>query len=118
MKSEIKNARIESTMLGEEDHGIMTCFLYLDYGGAGQGFGGYGLQRWDKAENRARGTEYGMEFIMRILDVVGVRKWEDLVNQYIRADAEHGKVHGIGNIIEDKWFYPEKDLAYLEDTAQ
>ena len=32
---EIKNAKIESTMLGTEDHGIMTCYLYLDYGDKG-----------------------------------------------------------------------------------
>ncbi len=40
---EIKNAKIEKTTLGFEDHGIMTLFIYLDYGGSGQGFGGYGF---------------------------------------------------------------------------
>ena len=41
-QGEIRNAVIQSTMLGYEDHGILTCFLHLDYSGAGQGFGGYG----------------------------------------------------------------------------
>ena len=28
----IKNARITSTMLGREDHGIMTFIIYIDAG--------------------------------------------------------------------------------------
>ena len=40
---EIKNAIITGTYLGIEDHGILTFWLYLDYGGSGQGFGGYQL---------------------------------------------------------------------------
>ena len=33
------NAKITSTHLGQEDHGIFTAWLQLDYGGSGQGFG-------------------------------------------------------------------------------
>ena len=29
---EIKNAVIDNTMLGFEDHGILTCYLFLNYG--------------------------------------------------------------------------------------
>ena len=43
MAIEIRNAIIKSTMLGTKDHGIMTCYLYLDYGGEGQAFGGSSL---------------------------------------------------------------------------
>lgn len=111
--SEIKNAKIESTMLGIEDHGIMTCFLYLDYGGSCQGFGGYGLDSYNESLKRRVGTDYGLEFIKCILDTVGVEKWEDLPGKYIKADADFDRVRGIGNIIKDKWFYPEKDLKLL-----
>lgn len=37
MVPETKNARIESTMLGREDHGILTFMLHLSYGGSGHG---------------------------------------------------------------------------------
>ena len=32
-------AKIESTHLGYEDHGILTAHLYVDYGGSHQGIG-------------------------------------------------------------------------------
>lgn len=47
-----------------------------------------------------------MEAISKILDVVGVDKWEDLPGKHIRfEDAGWGStVTKIGNIITDKWF--------------
>ena len=92
---EIRNAKIESTFLGFEDHGIFTYFLHLEWEHAGQGFGGYIL-----------GGGYGDETIKAILETVGVDKWEDLPGKYVRIEREHIKVHRIGNIIEDKWFSP------------
>lgn len=113
---EIKNAKITGTTLGYEDHGILTCFISLSYGGSSQSFGGYALdspQRKDGKPSGRIGTAYGMEFIRRILEVVGVSKWEDLVGEHVRADCEWTKVHGIGHITEKKWFFPEKDLAHI-----
>lgn len=103
---EIKNAVIKGTMLGIEDHGIMTCMLYLDFGGSGQGFGGYALDSWDRTLNRRVGTAYGTKFIMRVMEVVGVEKWEKLSGVYVRAKADHSKVYEIGNIIKNDWFNP------------
>ncbi len=105
---EIKNAKITSTMLGWEDHGIFTCMIQLDYDGSGQGFGGYGLDDYvgERGKGRRMGTAYGLEFIMRVCQVVGVEKWEDLPGKYVRADAEHVKVHRIGHITADRWFDP------------
>ena len=94
-----KNAKIVSTMLGFEDHGIMTCYLYLDYDGSGQGFGGYAL-----------GGEFGIEFIKKILKTLEVDKWEDLAGTHCRAEAGHDKVHRIGHILKDQWFDP-KDIV-------
>lgn len=110
---EIKNARISGTMLGWEDHGILTCMVSLEYGGSGQGFGGYTFDEpvREGGEFKGRiGTAYGMEFVARILKVVGVEKWEDLKGKYVRVDASHTKVHRIGHVIEDRWFDPETDL--------
>lgn len=105
--TEIKNAKIRSTRLGIEDNGIFDFMLHLDYGGTGQGFGGYALDEYDKLLQKRVGHRIGMEAIMRILDTVGVRNWEDLRGEYIRVRASHDKVEAIGNIVEDKWFSME-----------
>ncbi len=110
MDRQIRNAKVESTFLGYESHGILTCFLHLDYGGAGQGFGGHTLDSYSEEKKERIGTSYGMAFIKKILDVLEVEKWEDLPEVHLRADQEHGKVHGIGHILKDQWFYPDKDL--------
>ena len=110
MSKKIRNAIIESTMLGYEDHGIMTCMLYTMSAGVGQGFGGYAFDQWSEEDKKRYGRGYGIEFIARILKTVGVNEWEHLKGKHIRVDADHTKIYGIGNIIEDKWFYPAEDL--------
>lgn len=39
----IKNAVIKSAVIDSDDMGLLTVWLHLDYGGSGQGFGGYAL---------------------------------------------------------------------------
>jgi hypothetical protein len=125
MESQIRNAVIEQTMLGIEDHGLLTVYVHLDYGDGGhQGFGGYGLDRPVKIDGKhshREGTAYGMEFISQIMKVAGVAKWEDLVGQHVRVDGRpFGQIKRIGHIIEDKWFHPEEDLKHLipEEVSQ
>lgn len=115
---ETRNAIIESTRLGPEDHGIFSAYLTLNYGGSGQSFGGYALDRHNghrDLRSERVGTAYGMEFIRRVMAVVGVSKWEDLKGKHVRAVMEHDKIHSIGHIIEDRWFTPERDLAAFRD---
>lgn len=94
--AEEKNAIIKGTMLGNEDHGIPTCFVYLDFGGSGQGFGGYDLRH------------YGLKMINKIIETVGAKSWEDLPGKHCRVRGSHAKLRAIGHIIEDKWYEPEK----------
>lgn len=119
MEDRTKNALIEDTMLGFEDHGIMTCFLHFDYGDAGhQGFGGYGLDEPKKDSEGKHigrfGSAYGMEFIKQILETVGVEKWEQLKGKYVRvrfSEKPSGwsdKIEAIGHITKDKWFSPKE----------
>lgn len=109
--TEIKNARIESTNLGFEGHGIFSYMIFLDYGGSGQGFGGYAL-----------GGDYAERTITGILTAVGVDNWEDLKGKYVRVSFGNeaagfgNKIKAIGNIIEDKWFDPKELADQLEDT--
>ena len=86
------NAVIEDTMLGFEDHGFLTFFLHLDYGGSGQGAGGIILS-----------GAYTDHYIREILKTVGVEKWEQLKGKHVRAKHEHWRVFAIGHIIKDQW---------------
>ncbi len=103
---EIKNAKIESTMLGIEDHGIMSFMLSLHYGNSGQGAGGFCLDTPIEQDGKfvqRIGTAEGMSLIMEILKIVGVEKWEDLPGKHIRVKAEQHKVFVIGNFLKDEW---------------
>lgn len=102
----IKNARITSTMLGREDHGIMTFMIYIDAGDFSCGVGGFCLDEFNTTTQARVFRAESMEAISKILDVVGVDKWEDLPGKHIRfEDAGWGStVTKIGNIITDKWF--------------
>lgn len=81
-------------MLGLEDHGIFTSFIYLEWDGGGVGFGGYSL-----------GGESAVPYIKEILDVIGVEKWEDLKGKYCRIETGGpGTIATrIGNLMKDKW---------------
>ena len=108
----VENGKIESTMLGVEDHGILTFFLTLKFEGSGQGFGGYAMDSYDKAKKRRIGSAFGTDCILQILDTVGVGKWEDLKGKYVRVkrdgDSWADKILAIGHIVEDKWFNIEE----------
>lgn len=102
----IKNARITSTMLGREDHGIMTYMIYIDAGSFSCGVGGFCLDEYSKNIKARIFRAKSMEAISKILDVVGVTKWENLPGKHIRFEDNGwgSQVTKIGNIIDDKWF--------------
>ena len=93
-----KNAIIESTFLGKEDHGITTLILTLNYGGSCQGFGMYNLNY----------PTYGIKFIERILEVLEVESWEGLKGTHCRVIADMHHTEAIGHIIKDQWFNPKE----------
>ena len=102
----IKNAKIRSTMLGREDHGIMTFMIYIDARDFSCGVGGFCLDGYDKESKTRVFKAESLEAISKVLEVVGVNKWEDLPGKYIRFEDNGwgSTVTKIGNIIEDKWF--------------
>jgi hypothetical protein len=103
---EIRNAIITNTMLGREDHGIMTFEICIEFGGSGCWVGGYALDEFDRDIKARVFTAKGLEAISKILKVVGVDTWEELPNKYIRVkDNGWGSpIDEIGNPMEDEWF--------------
>jgi hypothetical protein len=86
--------RITDTSLGMEDHGIFTFMIMLDFGGKGQGYGGYCLddRKWVGV---TRGTGAGA--IITLLESVGVSNWEDLKGKPVWAyrDDPFGSITAI-----------------------
>lgn len=103
---EIKNAVIEDVRLGYDRGTFLCAWIYLDYGGSGQGFGGYVLAK-NTPPTRPL-NDFGMEYINRILSVVGAESWEKLKGMSCRVKANWGHVYAIGHYLKDKWFDPEE----------
>ena len=103
---EIKNAQITGTMLGREDHGIFTFMIFVKFEGCSCGIGGYALDHYDKELGKRVYSAKSLEAVSKILDVVGVDRWENLNGKYIRIkDNGWGStIDEIGNLMEDKWF--------------
>lgn len=114
---EIINARITSVSLGYEDHGILTFGLGLDLaGGMFTTFGGYGLDTYNKTTKKRECHAYSMQLIVEIMKTVGVEKWEDLKDKYIRVVKEglNTPIRKIGNLMEDKWFDVKEFFEYYD----
>lgn len=58
------------------------------------------------------GSVIGMTFIMRVMEVVGVKRWEDVKNKYVRCvfsneeEQVSSRLLGIGHIVDDKFLIP------------
>lgn len=104
---EIENAKITNTRISMADHGCLTFDLILEGDGWGCAFGGYCIGRgYLGAKEFTAESGNGLVAMMKIMDVVGVEKWEDLKDRYIRCKTNRwgGTIDEIGNLIEDKWF--------------
>jgi len=100
------NAYIKSTSLGYEDGGIFSFRLCLDIqDGCGCCVGGYAMDGYSKLQDKRVGSAYGMDLIIRILEVVGVRTWEELKGKYIRVESPGlgGRITKIGNLMKNDW---------------
>lgn len=102
----LKNARIQSTMLGREDHGILMFMLHIEFDSCiSCGVGGYALDEYDYKTKTRVFSAKSIEVIAKILEVVGVDSWEELPGKYIRFEDNGwgSRITKIGNIMDDKW---------------
>ena len=107
---EIKNAIIESVTINDADRGFLDAWLMLDYGGIGQGFGGYALYLPKSYRHHELKSVAG-HFIWRCMEVGGVTKWENLKGKTIRVKiGDDGLIKAIGHIVKDDWFEPAKEF--------
>ncbi len=109
---EIKNAIITKTTLTIEDHGCLMGWIILDYGGAGQGFGGHNLCTLPELQKDYKQGVAG-HFICRILQIAGVTKWDQLLGKTIRVKCENNMIKAIGHIVKDDWFNPKIDFENM-----
>lgn len=108
-----KNAVIKSARITNDDHGLLSAWLMLDYGESVQGFGGFALYLPKDVEQSINQKNYAGHFIWRCLEVAGVTDWANLPGKTVRVKCEHHKVHAIGHIVKDDWFDPSADFAAM-----
>jgi len=103
---EIRNAQITKVDLSMADHGVLTLELFIKSRPFECCIGGYVLGKGYLNAKEFKGYAKGIEEIMRIMDVVGVDRFNDMKGKYIRIETDGWGtiVHKIGHIIEDKWF--------------
>ena len=93
-------AKIKSADIGWEDHGILTTFIDLHYGGSThQGVPGHCLDAPSPERSYQRsdrvGTAYGLTFLMRIMDACGVDRWSKVPGRTVVALVRDGMVAGL-----------------------
>lgn len=115
---DIKNAIIKSAEITNDDHGLLTAWLMLDYGGSGQGFGGAALYLPKSFKNHSIDCGYAGHWIWRVMEIAEVSKWSDLKGKTIRVQSDKsglgGSIEAIGHIIKDDWFNPSIDFKRNE----
>ena len=100
----ILNAKITKIDLSMADHGVLTLEMSLEGDGWGTCFGGRVLGKGYLGAKEFSGSPKGIEEIERIMDVVGVDRFNDMKGQYVRVVVGNwgDGVNKIGNIIKDK----------------
>jgi hypothetical protein len=117
---ETKNAVIERATITNDDHGLLSAWLSLDYGGSGQGFGGYCLYLPESFTHHesSKQVNYAGHFIWRVMEIAGVSEWAQLPSKTIRVRCSWSKVYAIGHIVKDDWFDPTADFEQMKPKEQ
>lgn len=115
MEYAIRNAVIESVRFDNERG--LSAWLTLNYGGSGQGFGGFMLYAPDGWTAHNSGGDYTGHFVYRCMEIAGADDWNKMVGKTIRVRLDHdglsGTILAIGHIINDVWFEPRAEFAEM-----
>lgn len=116
MSDELKeqNAVIESVSLTTDERGLLTSYLTLDYGGCGQGFGGFALYLPPSWTHHDKFAPYAGHWIFRVMEIAGVSNWKDLPGKTIRVKSSWTDVEAVGHIVKNDWFCPKKDFEEMK----
>lgn len=115
---EVLNARIVNTQLGW-DGSTMNSSIQLKAANLGVNFGGYILHADAQSmEQEDQQTAFGISYIGRVLSTVGVATWEALNGQACRIAIQGNQIIGIGNLIDDVWFYPREFGEHFQKRAE
>ena len=101
-----ENAKIADVSFSMADHGCITFWVFIETAEGSCSIGGYCIGHGYVGANDFTGYGEGIEAMARIMNVVGVERWEDLKGQYCRVEPDEstGRILKIGNIIKEKWF--------------
>lgn len=101
--------KIKSVFFGFEDHKILSFMISFDFGGTGQGFGGYALDTFDKSKNRRVGCAAGTDLILKLLNLFGVNELSEIEGRHCYAlrDKSFGPIVGLQTT------EPEGDKMFL-----
>lgn len=114
-----RNAKIESVEITNDDYGVLTTWIGLDYGdGEHQGFGGYALYLpKDFKYHTTQVIPAAGHFIWRVMEIADVTRWSQLPGKIIRVkkESELGKIEAIGHALNDDWFCPSQEFTELSN---
>ena len=115
----ICNAVIESVRLGIERGFMLDSWIFVDYGGSGQGFGGYALYLDKESRNFKSQQNYAGHWLYRCMEIAGVESWKAMEGKAIRVRLSEeglgGTIEAIGHIIKDDWFCPGEDFKKMRE---
>ena len=92
-EEKIYNAKIKFSYLGFDETGSLTFQLGFECEGA-------------KVYTTIKCPVDSIT-IKTILNVLELRSWEELPRKFARIKIHSNKIIGVGNLIEDKWFWFE-----------
>lgn len=95
-------AKIESTHLGYEDHGIFSLNVSFDFGHSAQGTGHYSVC---SSESDQPDDAVGIRLVRAIVDACGVSQWEQLKGRTVyvlKEEGWSGMVRGIEPLPTEK----------------
>src|SRR5579859_5221970 len=102
MNEQICNAIIKKAEITSDDHGCLSAWLSLDYGGMCQSFGGYSLYLPKSFKHHKLESVAG-HFIWRCLEIAEVTEWSKLAGKTIKVQKSAGLVKAIGHIVKEDW---------------